>query len=304
MQQPFQIFCGKDAMTVEQLTVSTETLDLMVPVRRTRPVQEENMTGPLTAEAAALLQQQLDERTAQLQRAEERLEKCELDFQEFASAVSHDLQAPLRAIAGFSQFLQTEYKSVLDETADQYIDHVVNGTARMTQLINGLVQFSRISSRGKPLESQSLNEVLDEVLTDLRGEITSQHVVIERGDLPNILGDYAQLTCLFQNLIQNAITFNKSEKPRVCIRAEQVGNEWHICVEDNGIGIEEKNLDKVFSIFRRLHTREEYDGVGVGLAVGRRVVDRHGGKIQLSSEVGVGTKATIIFPAESSEAVC
>ena len=290
-----QIFHGAETQDVQQAAALTETPNLLVPVRRIREVREDRMMEQSTADSPISLQQQLDERTAELEATKEQLANCNRDFQEFAAAVSHDLQTPLRAITGFSQFLQEEYGAGLDETADQYINHIIGGSARLRKLIEGLLHFSRVSSRSKPLENLSLNEVLDDVLADLQGEIDGQHVVIERADLPNVNGDYNQLRSLFKNLIQNGITFNDSNTPEVRVRAEQVDSDWHIVVEDNGIGIEEKNLEKVFAIFRRLHTLAEYDGVGAGLAVCRRIVNRHGGQIELSSELGVGTKAKIVF---------
>ena len=262
------------------------------------------MIKPSEITVAASLQQQLDERTVQLQAAQKQLLECKLDFQEFSSSVSHDLQAPLRAVAGFSQYLQEEYGAAFDDTANQYLDQVVGGASRMRQLINGLLEFSRVSSRSEPLENLSLNEVLGDVLAELQPEVNGQSAVIECGDLPDVVGDFQQLTCLFKNLIRNGIIFNKSDKPAIRITAQQIDSDWHVFVQDNGIGIEEKNLDKVFSMFRRLHTREEFDGVGAGLAICRRIVNRHQSQIQLSSEMGGGTKATIIFSSNIGKTVC
>ena len=190
-----------------------------------------------------------------------------------------------------------------DETADQYIDHVVNSSTRMRQLIQGVVEFARVSSQEKPFEKVPLNELMSHVIADLQKDIQGHHVVIKCDDLPSVFGDHDQLACLFKNVIENGITFNKSENPVVHVRAEQVNGACNIYVEDNGIGIAEKHLDKVFLILRRLHTREEFPGIGAGLAICRRIVDRHGGTIQLSSEVGVGTSVKVAFPNASGEPV-
>ena len=293
MQHNLQIFCGAETPVENQIADLAKTPNLLVPVRRTSQVPVDEMANQTVLGTAVSLQQQLDQRTAQLLATEEQLMNCNRDFQEFASAVSHDLQAPLRAIAGFSSYLQEEYGSALDDTADEYINQVVGSASRMRQLIDGLVQFSRVSSRGLPLTKLSLNDVLEDALAELQNESNCQNVVIEYGDLPGVVGDYQQLVALFKHLIQNGITFNESENPEVSIRAQRVDGNCVVFVEDNGMGIAEKDLENVFSIFRRLHTREQFDGVGAGLAICRRIARRHGGQIELDSKQGVGTTAVI-----------
>ena len=301
--QAFQVFCSGETPSVQPPASLSKMPGFLVPVRRSDQVQENFQMEPSTTDSATSLQRQLDERTAELKATREQLAKDHLDFQEFATVISNDLQAPLRAIAGFSQILKDEYAEGLDETADQYIDHVVNSSSRMRQLIQGVVEFARVSAKEKPFEKVDLNEVLSDVIQDLQKDIEGHHVVIQCDDLPSVFGDHDQLACLFKNVIENGITFNKSDNPVVHVRAEQVSSNWHIHVEDNGIGIAEKHLDKVFLILRRLHTREEFPGIGAGLAICRRIVDRHAGTIQLSSELEVGTRATISFPNASQDFV-
>ena len=268
----------------------------LVPVSR-KPESKEVVENEQLESTCTSLRQQLKERTDQLQLAREGLTKGNLEFQEFADAVSHDLQTPLRAISGFSQFLQEEYQGQLDEIADGYLDQVVDGASRMEQLIKGLVQFSRVTSKAMPFELVSLNEVFEEALIGLHQRIESAGAVVRVDDLPVISGDRAQLTLLFQNLIENGLIFNKSQPPSIRVQAEKQATHWAITVSDNGIGIAKKHLDCVFAIFRRLHAKGQYEGVGVGLAVCRRIAERHLGQFWLSSEEGVGTAASIRLPA-------
>jgi PAS domain S-box-containing protein len=227
------------------------------------------------------LESRVRQRTAELARSNAELEQ-------FAYVASHDLQEPLRMIASYVGLLAERYQGRLDRDADEFIEYAVDGARRMHQLIEDLLAFSRVGTRGKAFEPTDCNSVVDEVVGDLRLVITEQAAVVTRDDLPVVSADRTQLAQLIQNLIGNAIKFRGEEPPRVHISAEKSGREWRFSVQDNGVGIDPKYRDRVFAIFQRLHTRKEYPGTGIGLAICRRIVERHGGRIWLESESGKG----------------
>lgn len=224
-----------------------------------------------------------------LQHRNEALKQSNLQLQQFAYIASHDLQTPLRAISGFTQILQSDYQGKLDDKADRYIERIVRGATRMQTLINDLLTYSRIESRSAPFRPTNLNEIFDDALGLLHTSIEDTGGKVTRDQLPMVIGDRAQLCQLLYNLIGNGIKYHGHEKPRVHVSAEQNGRLWTIAVRDNGIGINPKHHEKIFEIFRRLHTAEQYPGTGIGLAVCHRIVQRHGGKIWLESEVGKGS---------------
>ncbi len=241
-------------------------------------------------------QQELERLNAALATANEALEQSNLDLQQFASAASHDLQAPLRAIASFSQFLKNEYQGQLDETADDYIDRIASGVQRMKQLIHDLLEFSRLDSQALPLRSVALNETFDDALQLLQAQVQETAGRVTREDLPQVSGDPAQLSRLLQNLIGNALKYRGDQPPQVHVSAAQDADRWTITVQDNGIGIPEAEREKVFEIFRRLHRSEDYPGTGIGLAICRRIIHRHGGQIWIESAEGGGTAIRFSLP--------
>lgn len=228
------------------------------------------------------------------------VEQSNIELQQFAYIASHDLQAPLRGIAGFAQFLQQEYRGKLDETANEYIEHIVTGAQRMQQLINDLLAYSRVESRSRPFVSVNLAEVFDDAVELIRVDIEDANGEVTRGELPTVMGDPAQLSQLLQNLIGNGLKYHGVNPPRVQVTAKQIDSGWTIAVRDNGIGIESKHHERIFEIFRRLHTQEQYPGTGIGLAVCRRIVERHGGKIWVESEVGRGSTFLFSLPDRST----
>lgn len=242
------------------------------------------------------LQRQVDEQAAALAKANDALEQSSVQLQQFAYIASHDLQAPLRGIAGFAQFLQQDYGGKLDDTADEYIEQIVLGAQRMQQLINDLLAYSRVESRGRAIAPIELANVFDEVVEVHQTEIEEAGSTVTRGELPTVMGDAAQLSQLFQNLVSNAVKYHAEEAPCVHVSAERNGNSWIFCVRDNGIGIEAKHHERIFEIFRRLHTQEQYPGTGIGLAVCRRIVSRHGGRIWVESELGNGSTFYFTLP--------
>jgi light-regulated signal transduction histidine kinase (bacteriophytochrome) len=196
-------------------------------------------------------------------------------------------------VASFTQLLAEDYRGRLDTEADEYIHFVVDGANRMQQLINDLLEYSRVRTTGQPFEITDCEEVLDQVLANLRAAIEENRAVITHDPLPAIPADEGQMVQLLQNFISNAIKFRSAETPRIHVTAKPEGGEWVFSVKDNGIGIEPQFHQRIFVIFQRLHGREEYPGTGIGLAICKRVVDRHGGRIWVESEPQKG--ATFYF---------
>ncbi|HTX60839.1 MAG TPA: ATP-binding protein, partial [Methanobacterium sp.] len=220
----------------------------------------------------------------------EKLETSNAELEQFAYVASHDLQEPLRMVSSFTQLLEKRCKDKLDEDAEDYIGFIVDGAQRMKDLIDDLLTFSRLTTYKKEFRLTDLNQVLYNVLANLQSVIEENEIrIIKKEPLPNIKCDSSQISQLFQNLISNAIKFHGDEPIRITINAISKGNKWEISVSDNGIGIEPEHQEKIFEIFKRLHTREEYEGTGIGLAICKRIVERHGGRIWVESKPGKGT---------------
>lgn len=230
-----------------------------------------------------LLEKRVQERTAELERSNRELEQ-------FAYVASHDLQEPLRSVTSYLQLLQKRNEGQLDEKSTKYINVAVDGARRMKNLIEGLLTYSRVGTDGNSFEPVDCNVIVEKVLTDLRLVIIETKAKINYKNLPEIKADAMQIQLLFQNLISNAIKFRQPDKvPEITIEAEKAEGRWHFTVQDNGIGIENEFFDRIFVIFQRLHTRSEYEGTGIGLALCKKIVQRHGGDIWLESELGKGT---------------
>ncbi len=229
------------------------------------------------------------------------LERSNQSLQEFAYVASHDLQEPLRTVASFTQLLQKRYAGQLDAQADEFIGFAVDGAKRMQQLINDILQYSRVTTHGKTFERVAIEGAVERAVTALQGRIAERSAaIVVLGSLPTVTGDPAQLSQLFLNLIGNAIKYNQDEHPRVEISARRDGERWVLCIADNGIGIDPKYHEQIFRIFTRLHTRDEYEGTGIGLALCRRILERHRGRIWLESSEGSGTSVFFTLPAEIS----
>ncbi|KAF5065762.1 Adaptive-response sensory-kinase SasA [anaerobic digester metagenome] len=235
---------------------------------------------------------------AALEAQAERLRRSNEELERFAYVSSHDLQEPLRSVVSFSQLLQRRYRGRLGPDADEYIGFIVEAGVRMQALIQDLLQLSRVSTRGsnpRPVESGA---VFEEVLRDLSPAIEASGGVVEHGPLPRVMADPTQLGQVFANLLSNALKFRRQDvPPRVRVSAEQDGRSWRFAVEDNGIGIEPEYFDRIFVIFQRLHTRDEYEGTGIGLALVARIVDLHGGRTWVESEPGRGSTFFFTLPA-------
>jgi PAS domain S-box-containing protein len=244
----------------------------------------------------------------QLKAFSQDLERSNKELEQFAYVSSHDLQEPLRMVASYVQLLARRYRGKLDADADAFIGFAVDGANRMQDMINDLLALSRVGSRGKPFAPTPLDDVLDDVLENLKIAMEECRAVVTREPLPAVMGDRVQLGEVFQNLITNAIKFRGDEPPRVHIgaRRDQTNQRagrpcWTISVRDNGIGMDPQYFDRVFLIFQRLHSREEYPGTGIGLAICRKIVDRHGGRIWVESEPGKGATFYLTLPTSGAQ---
>jgi PAS domain S-box-containing protein len=235
----------------------------------------------------------------ELRHVTEELKRSNAELKQFAYAASHDLQEPLRNVAGFTKLLEKRYKGKFDEKADEYFGYITDGVARMHSMIRDLLEYSRVGSRGKPLRPENCAEAVNQALSNLHSAIENTGAKIACDSLPVVMADLSQLVRLFQNLIGNALKFCRRKPPKVHISAKQTGNDWIFSVRDNGIGIDPKHFERIFSIFQRLHTREEYEGTGVGLSICKKIVERHGGSIWVESEVGKGTTFFFTIPANA-----
>ncbi|GAA5510377.1 PAS domain S-box protein [Novipirellula caenicola] len=237
----------------------------------------------------------------ELSRTIDALHSSNIDLQQFAYVASHDLQTPLRAIANFAQFLQDDYAGKLDATADDYLQRIVQGAHRMQQLIRDLLGYSRVESRAAPFQPTSLNDAFQDALEMLSSSIAETGARVTRDELPTIQADKSQMSQLLTNLIGNAVKYHGDKPPEVHVWAE-TNDEFHtLFVRDNGIGISPQHHERVFEIFRRLHTQTAYPGTGIGLAVCRRIVNRHGGDISVKSQEGKGSTFVFTIPVNQPE---
>jgi PAS domain S-box-containing protein len=236
--------------------------------------------------------QMLEQATLQSQE----LSRSNADLEQFAYVASHDLQEPLRMVASYLQLLERRYRGKLDDTADEFIDYAVDGATRMQTLINDLLNYSRVDSRGKSFVLTPCSAILDRAIANLRTAIEATGATITYVPLPEIMADATQLTQLFQNLIGNALRFCSDQPPKIHIGAQRQADAWLFSVQDNGIGIDSEYADRIFLIFQRLHSRGEYPGTGIGLAICKKIVERHGGNIWVESQLGKGSTFYFTIP--------
>jgi signal transduction histidine kinase len=245
------------------------------------------------------LDAKVKERTLELESLNKHLKQSNEDLKQFAYVASHDLQEPLRMVASYTHLLADRYEDQLDEKAKKYIYYAVDGAKRMQALIQDLLSFSRVNTHGSDFEEFDANNIVTEVINRLELKISDTRAKIQVNDLPVIKADPSQISQVFQNLISNAIKFRDmqdTKSPDIVISAKKEETCWCFSVKDNGIGVEAQYKDKIFIIFQRLHTRKDYPGTGIGLAVCKRVVQRHGGKIWFDSEPGKGSVFYFTIP--------
>ncbi|WP_237561354.1 ATP-binding protein [Halostella pelagica] len=235
-------------------------------------------------------QSELEQTVADLEESNNRLEQ-------FAYAASHDLQEPLRMVSSYLRLIEQRYENELDEEGREFLDFAVNGADWMRAMIEGLLQYSRVETKGEPLTPVDLNEVVADVRDDLDIRLTESDTELEVEELPHVLGDETQLGQVFQNLLDNAITYSGEDSPRIQISAEQNGTECTVSVQDEGIGIDPAEHDRIFDVFHRLQGRDEDDGSGIGLALCERIVERHNGEMWVESTPGEGSTFSITLPA-------
>ncbi|HEY9659668.1 MAG TPA: ATP-binding protein [Allocoleopsis sp.] len=287
-------------------SLSTELIQIQgvtCAISAIEDVTERRQAEQLIVQMNSELEQRVEARTAELTQATEQLQllnqelqRSNQELEEFAYVASHDLQEPLRAVTGYTQLLMSEYGDRFDDTSRSYAEFVIDGAKRMQQLIQDLLAYSRVGTRGKEFAETDCNTVLQEVLRNLQMAIAESNAEIVIESLPILSADQNQLGQLFQNLIANAIKFCKEEYPKVQIRVTQRETDYLFEVTDNGIGIKPQYLERVFEVFKRLHTRREYPGTGIGLAICKKIVMRHNGQIWAESTPGVGTTFYFTIP--------
>jgi two-component system, chemotaxis family, sensor kinase Cph1 len=244
---------------------------------------------------------ELERQNRRLQRMQSRLEASNDRLEQFASIASHDLQEPLRMVSSYLRLIEQRRGDDLDEETGEFLEYAVDGAERMRAMIDGLLAYSRVETRGDSLEPVDLEAVLADVLRDLELRIDETDAEVTVDALPHVEGDPNQLRQLFQNLVSNALAYSGDEPPIVHISAESDAGEWVVSVSDAGVGIAPEDRDRIFELFERLHGDETCDGSGIGLAVCQRIVERHGGEIRVDSELGEGSTFSFVLPAVGTD---
>ncbi|MBE9126819.1 MULTISPECIES: ATP-binding protein [unclassified Coleofasciculus] len=273
----------------QALKTVNESLEQRVQ-ERTRELSQTNATLQTEISDRIAVEQKLKELTTHLQRTNQELEQ-------FSFAAAHDLQEPLRMVVSYTQLLAQDYQHNFDESAHEYMGYVVEGSKRMQQLIQDWLTYSRLGSGSQKLAPTDCNEVLRQVLENLQEAIAATNATITYNSLPTLIANKNQLIQLFQNLIENAIKFHRQDDfPQVSINTELKGDKWFFSLHDNGIGIKPQYLKRIFVLFKRLHTHKKFSGTGMGLAICKKIVERHGGRIWAESQPGVGTTFYFTIP--------
>ncbi len=282
-------------MSEEALSDAHENLQVHSEELHTSNEELQVQSGELR-ESEAKLKEILDNLEEKVKERTEELACSNEELQQFAYVASHDLQEPLRMITSYLQLLQRRYQGKLDDKADKYIYFAVDGAARMQVLINDLLEFSRVTTRAGETTPTNSEFVLNQVFSNLDLYIRENNAIVSHDLLPEVTADSTQLAQVFQNLIINGIKFHSEKTPRIHISAEKKESEWLFSVRDNGIGIDPQYSEKIFEVFKRLHKKEEYPGTGIGLAICKKIVERHGGRIWVESELGKGSTFYFTLP--------
>ncbi len=228
---------------------------------------------------------------------ERKLEASNERLEQFAYAASHDLQEPLRMVSKYLQLIERRYEDELDDDGQAFIEFAVDGAERMKEMIDGLLEYSRVETKGEPLEPVGLDDIFEETVADLGMKVEESDAKIIVESLPRVRGDTSQLRQVFQNVLENAIEYSGEEPPRIRVSADRNGSNWTISIRDEGIGIDPDDHERIFEVFNRLHSYEEHDGTGIGLALCKRIVERHGGEIWVESNSADGSTVSFTLPA-------
>jgi signal transduction histidine kinase len=299
---------NQTAIAIENARLFWQLEGTLGTLRKTHDELEmrvQERTADLARANEALKSENLERLRAEeeIKRYTKELERSNKELQQFAYVASHDLQEPLRMVGSFLQLLERRYSQQLDSNAKDFIHYAVDGAVRMQALINDLLEYSRVGTRGKPFEEIDLNKIVALAKNNLNIAIKEHKAKIRCAKLPLIFGDDTQLTQVFQNLIGNAIKFHTEKSPEITITSVRKNGNYEIMVKDNGIGIDPQYKEKIFLIFQRLHNREDYPGTGIGLAICKRIVERHGGSIWVESKAGEGATFIFSIPAGKREPV-
>jgi PAS domain S-box-containing protein len=235
-------------------------------------------------------------REEELKKLSEELARSNTDLRDFAYVASHDLKKPLQSIEGFAKLLARRYKGKLDAKADEFIENIGSGVNRMQMFIKDLLEYSQVGAKEKKFKPTDCSGVVQKAVGNLRAAIQESNAVVTYDELPTVMVDTPQMISLLQNLIDNAIKFRGEEAPRIYISAERKGDEWVFSIRDNGIGIDPKDSERIFGMFQRLHGSTDYPGTGIGLAICKKIIERHGGQIWVESEAGKGSTFYFTMP--------
>ncbi|UTF54028.1 sensor histidine kinase [Natronosalvus rutilus] len=269
---------------------------LLVDEIVTAPIECE----PLVRQLNSLLARR--QQSLELMHSVTRLEESNRALEQFAYAASHDLQEPLRMVSSYLQLIERRYGDDLDEDGEEFLEYAVDGAERMHRMIKALLEYSRVDTESGSFEPVDLETVVENVRSDLRMKIGESQAEVSVDPLPMVRGDAEQLRQLFQNLLSNALEYTDEESPTIRIAAEADGERCQVSVTDDGLGISPENQDRIFDVFERLHTRDEHPGTGIGLALCKRIVDRHDGRIWVESEPGEGSTFTFTLPLADESA--
>ena len=244
---------------------------------------------------------ELQRTQAELRETVERLEASNERLEQFAYAASHDLQEPLRMVSSYLRLIESRSDDELTDETQEFLEFAVDGADRMRAMIDGLLKYSRVENQGDPFKPVDLDTILEDVLADLQVKLEENDAEVTVKALPDVEGDEDQLRQVFQNLLDNAIEYSGDQPPRIRVAAERDGDDWVISVRDEGIGIDPDHSDLIFQVFQRLHSPADHDGMGIGLALCERIVERHGGDIWVDSEPGEGATFYFTLPAADVE---
>jgi PAS domain S-box-containing protein len=261
-----------------------------------RDITERKKSEEALKESRNNLRLKVKERTLKLEGVINELKRSNDELEQFAYVASHDLKEPLRMIISFLSLLDKRYKDQLDDDANEFIKYSIDGANRMDMMIDDLLEYSRIQSQEEKFEYLQSDKILETVLSNLKSLIKDNNTIITYDPLPLIFANEQQMIQLFQNVVANAIKYRTERNPEIHISAENTDEGYMFCIKDNGIGIDKKQLKRIFTIFQRLHSRDEYEGTGIGLAISKKIIEKHRGKIWAESELGKGSKFCFTIP--------